>query len=170
MESSSFKFTIPLAPQSASRPKYNPKTGRSTGRAYMPQRYRKWREDFEKWFNPWLEQEEHFELLKVLGMSPDGKPLRGEDGSLDSHFCGYAMDVELVMKRPKGSSRIFPMRTIDADIDNLYKAVSDAIFENEIVKETGANDRWIQQVSMAKRYAMPDEDPHIEVEVSNIWV
>lgn len=42
-----YQFTVPLTPQTASRPNWTPH-GRTT-RTFMSEKYRRWREDFDDW-------------------------------------------------------------------------------------------------------------------------
>lgn len=163
------KIVIPLEPHTAGRPRFSARTGRVT-RTVMDQGYRKWRLKFDDWFEQYL-NETHDELLNFLTAMDDGRPIRNEvTGKLLSDFNGYIVTVLCVLKRPKGNVRAFPIATTTADLDNLYKAVTDGIFESKPFKTIGINDRWIQAIHATKRYTAlgTDEKPHIEVEIQKI--
>lgn len=165
------KFTIPLEPQTASRPKYSETTGR-VSRMYMPPKYRKWRDELREWLVEWLNETDN-QLLKELLYLPDGRPIRNEDtDKLDDDFSGYIIKLVFVMKRTDGNTRAFPVASNTSDIDNLFKAVTDGLFESEPFKELGLNDRWIQSNVSTKRYTAlgTDEQPHIEVDIKHIWI
>lgn len=165
------KFTVPMAPHTAGRPRFSAKTGRVT-RTVMDQGYRKWRQQFQAWFEKYL-NETNNELLNYMTATRDGLPIRNEEtGELIDDFNGYLVRIICVMKRPRGSRRTFPLSSNTADIDNLYKAVTDGMFESRPFKYVGINDRWIQTMQANKRYTMlnTDEKAHIEVEIKRIEV
>lgn len=163
------KFTIPIEPHTASRPRFSEKTGRVT-KTYIDNAYRKWRKDFQNLFNQYL-NETNNELLVYMATLKDGRPIINNHKIIDS-FNGYIVRVVCVLKRPKHSRRTFPVASNTADIDNLYKAVTDSIFESKAFKYAGINDRWIQSIQSTKRYTMlgTDEKPHVEVEIKRIEV
>lgn len=163
------KFVVPLSPQSAGRPKFNGQTGRVT-KTYMDPKYRQWRAKFDEWFIDYLNQTNN-ELINYLATTKNGEPIRNEEtGKLVSNFYGYFVKVICVMARPKGNHRPFPFGSNTPDLDNLYKAVTDGMFESEPFKYTGLNDRWIQTSQQMKRFTAlgTDEKPHIEVEIRRI--
>lgn len=167
-----FSFTVPLEPQTASRPNWTP-AGRST-RTFMPAKYRKWREDFSDWFLDYLADTDS-ELFYFLTHLQDGTWVRerGEDGELgpvSERFYGYAFELTFVLPRTAHELRVFPIATRTADIDNYTKAVTDGIFESEPAKHYGINDRWIQDLHAIKRYVWygSEEKPHIEVSIRRI--
>lgn len=167
-----FSFTVPLEPQTASRPNWTA-AGRST-RTFMPKRYREWRKDFNDWFLDWLSDTDS-ELFYFLTHLQDGSWVRerGEDGTLgpvSTRFYGYAFELTFVLPRTAHELRVFPIATRTADIDNYTKAVTDGIFESEPAKHYGINDRWIQDLHAIKRYTWygSEEKPHIEVVIKRI--
>ncbi len=163
------KIFIPMEPHTAGRPRFSSRTGKVT-RTVMDQGYRKWRQKFNTWFEQYLNDTQD-ELLNFLTVMNDGRPIRNEvTGKLLSDFNGYIVRVICVLKRPKGNLRAFPIATNTADLDNLYKAVTDGIFESEPFKGIGINDRWIQTIQANKRYTAlgTNEKPHIEVEILKI--
>ena len=163
------KFTIPMEPHTAGRPRFSEKTGRVT-RTVMDQGYRKWRQEFQTWFEKYL-KEHHDDLLNYMTANENGLPVRNEEtGEIIDSFNGYFVRIICVLKRPKGSRRTFPFASNSPDIDNLYKAVSDGMFESVPFKTVGINDRWIQTLQAEKRYTIlgSDEKPHIEVEIRRI--
>lgn len=163
------KFTVPMEPHTAGRPRFSDKTGRVT-RTVMDQGYRKWRERFQEWFENYLNDTDN-ELLNYMTATKEGLPVRNEEtGQIIDAFNGYLVRIICVLKRPKGSRRAFPFASNTPDIDNLYKAVSDGMFESKPFKYVGINDRWIQTLQCMKRYTMlgTDEKPHIEVEILRI--
>ena len=163
------KFTVPMEPHTAGRPRFSDKTGRVT-RTVMDQGYRKWREHFQEWFENYLTKHNN-DLLNYMTATKEGLPVRNEEtGQIIDAFNGYLVRIICVLKRPKGSRRTFPFASNTPDIDNLYKAVSDGMFESKPFKYVGINDRWIQTLQCMKRYTMlgTDEKPHIEVEILRI--
>ena len=163
------KFTVPMEPHTAGRPRFSDKTGRVT-RTVMDQGYRRWREQFQEWFENYLTKHNN-DLLNYMTATADGLPVRNEEtGQIIDAFNGYLVRIICVLKRPKGSRRTFPFASNTPDIDNLYKAVSDGMFESKPFKYVGINDRWIQTLQCMKRYTMlgTDEKPHIEVEILRI--
>ena len=163
------KFTVPMEPHTAGRPRFSDKTGRVT-RTVMDQGYRKWREHFQEWFENYLTKHNN-DLLNYMTATKEGLPVRNEEtGQIIDAFNGYLVRIICVLKRPKGSRRAFPSASNTPDIDNLYKAVSDGMFESKPFKYVGINDRWIQTLQCMKRYTMlgTDEKPHIEVEILRI--
>lgn len=163
------KFTVPMEPHTAGRPRFSDKTGRVT-RTVMDQGYRQWREQFQEWFENYLTKHNN-DLLNYMTATADGLPVRNEEtGQIIDAFNGYLVRIICVLKRPKGSRRTFPFASNTPDIDNLYKAVSDGMFESRPFKYVGINDRWIQTLQCMKRYTMlgTDEEPHIEVEILRI--
>ena len=163
------KFTVPMAPHTAGRPRFSEKTGR-VSRTVMDQGYRKWRERFQEWFENYLNDTDN-ELLNYMTATKEGLPVRNEEtGEIIDDFNGYLLRIVCVLQRPKNSRRSFPFASNTPDIDNLYKAVSDGMFESKPFKYVGLNDRWIQTLQCMKRYTMlgTDEEPHIEVEILRI--
>lgn len=165
------KIIIPLEPHTAGRPRFNDRTGRVT-RTHMDPGYREWRTKFQNWFDDYLNSTNN-ELLKFMMVNSQGMPIRNEvTGKLIDSFYGYIVRVICVMKRPEHVKRPFPFASNTADLDNLYKAVTDGIFESKPFKEAGINDRWIQTIQANKRYTAlgTKEKPHIEVEILKIEV
>lgn len=163
------KITIPIEPHTAGRARFNPRTGRVT-RAVMDQGYREWREKFSDWFIDYLNRTNN-ELLNYLTALSDGQPIRNEETKkIIDAFNGYMVRIICVLKRPKNSRRTFPIASNSPDLDNLYKAVTDGMFESEPFKVVGIDDRWIQSIQTMKRYTVlgTDEQPHIEVEIKQI--
>ena len=164
------KFHIPLEPHTASRPKFSETTGR-VSRIYMPQSYRKWRDEMREWLIEWLNDTDN-QLLREMLYLPDGRPIRNpETNKLDDDFAGYLFKIVFVMPRTDGVMRAFPVASNTADLDNLFKAVTDGMFASAPFRELGLNDRWIQSTVSTKRYTMlqTSEKPHIEVEIKQIW-
>lgn len=158
-----------MEPQTAGRARYSPETGR-VNRMYMDQNYRKWRDEFSIWFEEYL-NETNDELLNYLTVMNDGRPIRNEQtGKLLDDFNGYLVRTILVLKRPKGNKRTFPVAQNTPDLDNMYKAVTDGIFESRPFKAVGIDDLWIQTNQSNKRYTAlgTDEKPHIEFEILKI--
>ena len=167
-----YQFTVPLAPQTASRPNWTPH-GRAT-RTFMPEKYRRWREDFNDWFIDFLTETDS-ELFYFLTHLQDGTWIRERDeegnlGPVSDRFFGYAFELVFVLPRTAHETRALPIATRTADIDNYFKAVIDGIFESEPAKHYGLNDRWIQDIHVTKRYTWYDSDekPHIEVGIKRI--
>lgn len=162
---------IPMEPHTAARARFNPNTGR-VSRTIMDQGYRAWRKQFERWFENYLNETDN-RLLNYLTALSDGRPIRNEEtGELIDDFNGYIVRVICVLKRPKNSRRTFPVASNSPDLDNLYKAVTDGMFESYPFKTVGINDRWIQTFEGNKRYTVygTKEKPHIEVEILRIEV
>ena len=163
------KFTVPMEPHTAGRPRFSEKTGRVT-RTTMDQGYRKWRNQFQQWFGEFLKKN-HDDLLNYMTADKNGVPIRNEQtGEIIDSFNGYLLRIIFVLKRPKNSRRAYPFASNTADIDNYFKAVSDGMFESQAFKTVGLNDRWVQTLQCMKRYTMlgTDEKPHIEVEILRI--
>lgn len=131
-----YQFTVPLTPQTASRPNWTPH-GRTT-RTFMPEKYRRWREDFDDW--------------------------------LIDFSAGTASALFYFLTHLQDGTRVFPIATRTADVDNYTSAVMDGIFESKPVKHYGLNDRWIQELHTTKRYTWfgSEEKPHIEVSIKRI--
>lgn len=160
-----------MEPHTAARPRFNSRTGKVT-RTFMDQGYRRWREDFDSWFIDYLNDTDN-ELLNYMTSLSDGRPIRNEEShQLVNDFNGYLVRIICVLKRPKGNKRTFPVASNTADLDNLYKAVTDGMFESLPFKSVGINDRWIQTIQANKRYTAlgTNEKPHIEAEVLRIEV
>lgn len=165
------KFVVPMSPHTAARANFNGETGR-VSRTYMDQGYRKWRDQFNNWFIDYLNHTDNA-LLNYLTSMSDGRPIRNEATTqLIPDFNGYLVRIIFVLKRPKNSKRTFPVASNTADLDNLYKAITDGIFESEPARYVGLNDRWIQTLQTSKRYTALNtaEQPHIEVEIKRIEV
>ena len=167
-----FSFTVPLEPQTASRPNWTP-NGRST-RTFMPKKYREWREDFNDWLLDYLADTDS-QLFYFLTHLQDGTWVRERDedgklGPVSARFYGYAFELTFVLPRTAHELRVFPIATRTADIDNYTKSITDGIFESEPAKHYGINDRWIQDLHAIKRYVWygSEEKPHIEVSIRRI--
>lgn len=160
-----------MEPHTAGRPRFSAKTGR-VSRTVMDQGYRRWREAFDSWFIDYLNQT-NSALIEYMVHLSDGRVIRNEEtGKLVPDFYGYLVRVVCVLRRPKHNRRPFPLSSNTGDIDNLYKAITDGIFESHPFKEVGINDRWIQILQASKRYTAldTDEKPHIEVTIERIEV
>lgn len=167
-----FKFTVPLPPQPAVRPRFNA-SGYVTrrGQTHNNPVYAKWRADFEEWFSNWL-IETNGELLNYLAFkvgSNQEKLVRKKTGFIND-FYGYQMQLVFVCERPKTVTKTFPTSKEIGDIDNFTKAVLDGIFQSEQIKPTRLDDKLVQIVRATKRFTKLDSDekPHIEVTLVQI--
>lgn len=144
------KFTIPFAPVSAARPNWSGKTGQVT-KVYMPKKYAEYRRKVGTWFERWLTETDG-QLLKELYRLPNGRPVRDpETNKLDPDFFGYEIKILFFVETPNPDVRPFPLAVQSSDIDNYYKACTDAIFESDSFKRVARlNDKWIQSVFMRK--------------------
>lgn len=160
-----FKLMIPLEPHTASRPNWGV-NGHAT-MTYMPDGYRKFRNEFNDWFLDYLEQTDS-ELFKYLTHLHDGRSIRYRYGGrdlLEDDFFGYSVTVICVISRTSKDYRQFPVATRTADIDNYVKAVTDGIFGSEPAKYFKLNDRFIQELHAQKRYTQYDTDEKAHIEV-----
>lgn len=177
-----FEVYIPLAPQTASRPKWSSRSGGG----HFDERYTRWRVEFAKWLNGYLEDTQGA-LIQYMSHLSDGSWIREdlrEDkaqtdengnpiwhwGRLDERFYGYAVTLVFVLARPKGELKVYPVNTHTADLDNYQKAVIDGLFESGLVQDLKLNDRWIQEVHAQKRYTWygSDEQSHIELTIQRL--
>lgn len=170
-----YKFEVPLAPKTAARPRMTTKKRMVS----MDEDYRKWRDKASLWFDRYLEATrlelplflagDGYKTIRNAGMPPrdESGKLRGK---LRPDFQGWAIEIEFVVARPENSIRFYPVNSTTADLDNYEKAVIDMMFESEVFKELGLNDRFIQRKLTYKRYTRldSDEQPHIVVAMENL--
>lgn len=160
------KWTMDIEPMSAKRPKAPSKRGEYR-KVYSDPAYRAWRKRADTWIDEWL-QTTNFQILREI-VGTGHKTIRDDKGKIPLDFMGLEMRLKFVIPRPKTSTRMFPIDNKTADIDNYTKAVVDAYFEHDAFKiDAQLNDRFIQHLDTMKRYAMPDEKPHIEIELKKI--
>lgn len=157
------RFTIPFAPVSAGRPKWNAQ-GRITSRAHMPAKYKAFRMVAGDWFEDWLEST-NYKLVKHLYRMPDGRKIRRPDGTFQPDFYGYQITIILYVETENPDTRPFPISSHTSDLDNFYKAATDLIFESDSFKRVAKlNDRLIQRMTTAK-VAVAKGEGHIDVDL-----
>ncbi len=103
----------------------------------------------------------------VLSLSGQRIPILGE---LREDYLGIRGRMMLIISRrnnreSKATDRPFPLDSNTGDYDNYAKAVTDAFFETPMFKETGLNDRHIQEMLIQKRYVSSGEKPGILLEL-----
>lgn len=184
----SYIFEVPLAPQSA----YRPRLTDGSRTVSTDPRYRKWRDKAGIWFSRWLKANHYDLVMFMFGKKSDGtsyKTLRDVDGApreentvnkatgrinlgalrgkLRDDFNGWVIDLEFVLERPDGNLKYSPVASQTADLDNYTKGVVDMMFESDVFKFNGFDDRYIQSQRVLKRYTHlnSDEKPHIKVAV-----
>ena len=163
------RVTFPFEPVSAARPNWNTQTGKVNNRGYMPAKYKEWRIKANDFFENWLEEQEYKPMEDLLYIDPEKKVLAKENGVFNPYFYGYKVRILCVLpQRSKNTYRPFPLSANQADIDNYSKAVIDAIFQSESFKRAKIDDRFIQDLHAKKRNCRPDEEPHIDVDISKI--
>lgn len=165
---SKYSFIVPLAPQSAERPRTSFKTKTVT----LSRQYANWRRDFDAWFDAFLQATDYDFIRFLLGRNKTIRTVTGAPrdengklrGSLQPTFNGYAVKAYFYSERPAGtdSDRVFNVSTPDGD--NLFKAVTDGLFAHEAMYEAGMNDSYIVSETVVKMYAKPDEEPYIYLE------
>lgn len=162
------KFTIPFAPVSAGRPKWNSQ-GRLSSRAHMPEKYRQFRLVAGDWFEDWLEST-NYKLVKYLCRMPDGRKIRQADGSFQPDFYGFQITIILYVETDNPTTRPFPISSHTSDLDNYYKSTTDLIFESDTFKRVAKlNDRLLQSMTTAK-VAVKRGEGHIDVDLDFLKV
>lgn len=161
------KLTYPFEPVSAARPNWNTKTGKLNSRSYMPTKYRNWRIKADDYFENWLAERDYKPMDELLYIDKDKKVLAKENGVFNPYFYGYRVRILIVLPQVgKNTYRAFPLSASQADIDNYSKAVIDSIFQSETFKKAKIDDRFIQDLHAKKRLCMPNEEPHVDIEIT----
>lgn len=123
---------LPLQPKACPRPRATMRGGRV--RTYMPPNYVDWQKDA---------------VLLLSTHKTANMPVQ----------CA-AIDVRFYHKRPKRIKAQNPVpKTTKPDIDNLFKAVADALVSAQIIDD----DNYIYDVRLRDWYCGEGQDPHIQI-------
>lgn len=154
---------MPIAPSGAKRPRLTAKARLVS----MDKVYREWREEANNWVNDWLKATDGAILRELLGKG--NTSTRDDHDKIRNDFAGIILNLEFVLPKPSGKTwRAFPIDTHTYDLDNYEKSVIDCYFEHPAFVAAHLNDRYIQQMSAIKRYAIGDEKAHIRIEMKPI--
>ena len=71
------------------------------------------------------------------------------------------VSMRFLIRRPKSTRAAFPVAPTVGDLDKLVRAVGDALTQAGVIED----DRFIVDLAASKRWAHPDEEPGVVVEI-----